>query len=218
MIETQADTLPFFAELDLPRVPQQARSRQKRDAILAAASHLFAERGYDATTADDIANAAEVSIGTFYSYFRNKRQAFLTLYVNCLESLFALGIANIDFGDDPQQAIRAVVHRAMRRDSLSYGMRRACAELLPRDEELASWQNKVNLKIYTQVLAATRRVIAQGLTWPDLDVEMTCWYITLLLDQVWQTEPQPGEAPDEEVQRRHDTLADMIYRSIFKPK
>ena len=59
------------AMLDLPREPQQARSRKKRDALLKAAATMFIARGYDATTSDDIAAAAGVSVGTFYSYFRN---------------------------------------------------------------------------------------------------------------------------------------------------
>lgn len=88
----------ILAALDLPRVPQQTRSRQKRDAILTAAAQLFEEGGYDATTADDIADAARVSIGTFYSYFRNKRQVFLTLYAASIEDILELGITEICMG------------------------------------------------------------------------------------------------------------------------
>src|SRR5437867_11382116 len=84
-------------DLDLPRVPQQARSRRKCDAILAATSRLFAERGYDATTADDIAAAAGVSVGTFYAYFRNKRQAFLMLYAEHHQAVLATEIGRLAF-------------------------------------------------------------------------------------------------------------------------
>lgn len=40
-----------------------------------AALHLFAERGYDATTAADIAAAAGLTERTFYRYFADKREA-----------------------------------------------------------------------------------------------------------------------------------------------
>jgi AcrR family transcriptional regulator len=49
------------------------RKRSKnRDAIVAAALALFRERGFEATTADDIAAAAEVSRRTFFRYFPTK--------------------------------------------------------------------------------------------------------------------------------------------------
>jgi AcrR family transcriptional regulator len=45
-----------------------------RDAILDAASTLFAERGYLATTVDDIAVAAQVATGTIYTSVGGKQQ------------------------------------------------------------------------------------------------------------------------------------------------
>ena len=80
----EADTISalaatLFPALEaLPRVPQQARSREKRDEILKAAAAMFVARGYAATTSDEIAAAAGVSVGTFYNYFRNKRQVLVT--------------------------------------------------------------------------------------------------------------------------------------------
>ena len=52
---------------DLPRMPRQTRSREKRASLLHAAAQVFADRGYSATTADGIAEVAGVSIGTFYN-------------------------------------------------------------------------------------------------------------------------------------------------------
>ncbi|HMA34564.1 MAG TPA: TetR/AcrR family transcriptional regulator [Chloroflexia bacterium] len=206
----------ILAGLDVPRVPQQARSRQKRDAILAAAAHLFEERGYEATTADDIAAAAGVSIGTFYSYFRNKRQVFITLAAGCIESILSLGIADLEIGTDVRQTIRATVEQAMQRDPLFYGMRRAWAELRPRDPEVAAFDQQINQMVYSQIVTAARRAAAQGRIWPDLDIEATCWAITLLLDRAWQTEPKPGEASPEQISRQRHAIADLIYHALFK--
>lgn len=206
----------LLADLDLPRVPQQARSRQKRDALLEAAARLFEERGYEATTADDIAAAATVSIGTFYSYFRNKRQVFLTLYADCLKQLLELRIAELDFGSDPRQAIRETVRRALQRDRLFFGLQRALVELLPRDAEIAAYNHKVNLVLYEQILVAVRRVAEQGLLWPDLLIEPTCWTITMLLDQTWHTQPTPELVDEAEREQQLTALADLIYHALFK--
>ncbi len=47
--------------------------------MLAAATECFAEAGFDQTQSTDIARAAGVSVGTFYRYFTDKRQAFLEM-------------------------------------------------------------------------------------------------------------------------------------------
>jgi len=206
----------LISELDLPRVPQQARSRQKRDALLTAAARLFEDRGYEATTADDIAAAADVSIGTFYSYFRNKRQVFLTLYSACIEAIFRLGITEIDFSSNPQQSIRQTVNRAMQRDELFYGLRRAWFELLPRDAEIAAYNEQFNRLVYGQILVAMQKLAARGLTWPGLDLESTSWLITMLFDQAWQREPGPREATEQDIQRQRDAMADLIYHAVIR--
>lgn len=213
---TEAAFPDILAALDLPRVPQQARSRQKRDAILAAAAQLFEDRGYDATTADDIADAASVSIGTFYSYFRNKRQVFLTLYAASIEDILELGITEIDFSTSPRQAIRETVQRALQRDQLFYSLRQAWAELLPRDPEVANYNYQINRLIYQQMLVAGRKVMAQGLTWPELDLEATCWVIVLLLDQALHNMPGPKETSRAELERHQEALINLIYHALFR--
>ncbi|GGO45155.1 TetR/AcrR family transcriptional regulator [Streptomyces lasiicapitis] len=64
------------------RAPQPARPSltERRKAatqldIARAAAELFAERGPDGTTAEEIAHRAGVALRTFYRYFRNKQDA-----------------------------------------------------------------------------------------------------------------------------------------------
>jgi AcrR family transcriptional regulator len=58
------------------------RERQKADRtrrILEAASRLFRDTGYGAIRIEDIASAAEVSVGTLYNYFENKGDLLLAI-------------------------------------------------------------------------------------------------------------------------------------------
>lgn len=51
---------------------RERNKTRNREALVAASRRLFAERGYDATTVDDIAEAAGVSRRSFFRYFETK--------------------------------------------------------------------------------------------------------------------------------------------------
>ena len=60
----------------------QRRIREKevrRQQILDAARDLFFERGFDATTIEDLASRVELSKGTLYLYFSSKEEIYFTL-------------------------------------------------------------------------------------------------------------------------------------------
>lgn len=59
------------------RKPKQLRSIGMKDKILSSALQLFCEKGYYNTTTNEIAQRAEVSIGSLYSYFKDKDTIFL---------------------------------------------------------------------------------------------------------------------------------------------
>jgi AcrR family transcriptional regulator len=61
----------------------------KRSAILAVASHLFAEKGYSNTTTAEIAQEAGVAEGTLYHHFGSKDGIFLTIFDEMVEEYLA---------------------------------------------------------------------------------------------------------------------------------
>lgn len=52
----------------------EEKKREKRNRLLKAGTGLFSERGFGATTVNDITQRAGVAKGTFYLYFQDKRQ------------------------------------------------------------------------------------------------------------------------------------------------
>lgn len=60
-----------------PSGPRQAD--QRRTALIEAAQKLFVEKGYEATTMDEIAASAGFAKGTLYHYFANKAELLQTL-------------------------------------------------------------------------------------------------------------------------------------------
>jgi AcrR family transcriptional regulator len=65
---------------------ERAKAR-RRDAIIRAAYRLFAERGYDATTVADIAEAAEVAPRTVALYFPSKQEIALSRFSDAVRGL-----------------------------------------------------------------------------------------------------------------------------------
>ena len=57
------------------------RSIRQRKKILNAAGRLFWQKGFKATTLDDIARAGRINKATIYYYFKNK--AFLLFEIVC---------------------------------------------------------------------------------------------------------------------------------------
>src|SRR6266550_4287131 len=58
---------------------RQERSRRSYQALLDAATELFAKHGYDAVGTPEIAEHAGVSVGTFYRYFDDKHEVYLEI-------------------------------------------------------------------------------------------------------------------------------------------
>jgi AcrR family transcriptional regulator len=73
------------------RVPRQKRSIERKSKIKETALNLFASKGINGTSSNEIARQAGVSIGTFYSYFENKRVLFLEIVKDHLET-FITGV------------------------------------------------------------------------------------------------------------------------------
>ncbi len=69
----------------------QHRSEETRNHILAVATQLFSQAGYDATGVAEICQAAGVSKGAFYHHFPTKQALFMDLlnsYLNGIDSGF----------------------------------------------------------------------------------------------------------------------------------
>jgi AcrR family transcriptional regulator len=79
------------------RIPKQIRAFHSKEKIIKAATALFAEKGYHKTNAPEIAARAEVATGTFYSYFNNKKEAFIEIIQRIFKNMVDTVLINLDF-------------------------------------------------------------------------------------------------------------------------
>jgi AcrR family transcriptional regulator len=80
-----------------------------RAAIEVAAARLFAGSGYDATTVDDIVNAAQVSKPALYRFFESKQHLYLTLLERHRDELAAAALARVEGSEPPERWLPAMV-------------------------------------------------------------------------------------------------------------
>jgi AcrR family transcriptional regulator len=73
--------------------PRQRRSRETVAVILAAATRVFAERGYERGTTNHIATKAGVSIGSLYQYFPDKAALVSALELEHLDEVGPILVA-----------------------------------------------------------------------------------------------------------------------------
>ena len=69
--------------------PRQRRSTETVARMLDAAARIYDERGYRATTTNNVAEEAGVSIGSLYQYFPNKDALLVALADRHLDALWA---------------------------------------------------------------------------------------------------------------------------------
>ena len=70
------------------RTPRQHRSIQTKERIMKAAFLLFSKKGIHGTNSKEIVEKAGVSIGSFYSYFKNKKTLLLEILEDFLDQVY----------------------------------------------------------------------------------------------------------------------------------
>ena len=78
----------------------------KREAILRAATDVFAERGYFTAQVADVARAAGVAAGTVYLYFRSKDDLLISIFERSMRDALAEGRAMVEAERGPRERLR----------------------------------------------------------------------------------------------------------------
>jgi AcrR family transcriptional regulator len=132
---------------------RERKKQRTRQQIIEAAMGLFAERGYQATTIADIADAADVAPRTFFSYFPSKEAVVFHNVDRHLEGL-ANALRDRLPGETAFDALRrwvdATFDEWMGEKDEALLRKRLCRE----DEGLANFEGGVMARMHELLLAA----------------------------------------------------------------
>ena len=89
---------------------RKARDRRLREEdFMKAAATLFAERGYDQTSMEDIAKAADYATGTIYRYFESKEKLYYQILLDKGRMYFRDIQSVISGNEGPREKIESYI-------------------------------------------------------------------------------------------------------------
>ncbi len=139
---------------------RQRKKQRTREQIVNAAMGLFDERGYQATTIADIAEAADVAPRTFFSYFPSKEAVVFHTLDRDLESLETM-LRERPAGEQAFDALRRWIE-AMFDQWKAEGEESSLRKRLCRENEtLANFATATMGRIHTLLLDAVARDLGE---------------------------------------------------------
>lgn len=201
--------------------PQQ-RARDTHLALMSAAAEVFAERGYDAAQTPEISRRAGVSVGTFYRYYADKRQAFLEMIRQYLEEAFETVMSRLD-----PDALSATRSEADRRNTVDHvidvlfrhaakepRLHRVFIAMSLRDPDVAALRaefderGRIALGALLEQVAPRERV-------PDALAAAEVIQIAAREVAITTAGAHAAPYPPERAVALRNALADMIYRYVW---
>ena len=142
------------------RTPQQARSRDTRERIVAAAIAAFEEHGYDDTNTAAIARRAGIGVGTLYGYFPDKRKLMLEILDGTVREMADMVVEALDPAlwaeGEPREHVRFAIEAVVGSRRISPGLQRILWERHLRDPEFRD----ANMAIESRMIVALEALFA----------------------------------------------------------
>lgn len=159
---------------------------ERREAILAIAAEIFAQKGFAATTVREIADAAGILSGSLYHHFDSKETMVDEIISKFINEMVASYTKIVDEVEDPAEALRELIRTAFgailpHRAAVTVAQNEShFLQQFDRFAYLADGYAAVE-RLWVTVL---RRGIASGVFKPDLDTKMTYLFMR---DAIWVT-------------------------------
>jgi AcrR family transcriptional regulator len=197
------------------REPVQQRGKEKKARIITAARKLLNNLDYEAVTTNKIAGEAGVSVGTFYSYFKDKRDVFLAVIKQYSEDIFSEMIAHIhQMKQGPERledVVRTLILVAKKRHDHEKGLHKQMLVQSIRDPEV----QKLALMEEGRADTLIREILSQYTDQIDVkDMDAAIFLVATCVEEMIHHLILYGSPIPEE--RVFEELSRMVYRYLAR--
>jgi AcrR family transcriptional regulator len=161
--------------------------RKRRGEVLDAAARVFHEKGYEATSIQDIADEVGILKGSMYYYISSKEDVLFEMLQEVHEAALATVLEAVEEDGDPLQKLRAFVSTLARfnaDNTVRMGI------LLHDFRSLSEPRQKAIVKERDQYDKVLRKLItdgqAQDLICPDVDPKITALAVMGMINSIYQ--------------------------------
>jgi AcrR family transcriptional regulator len=191
--------------------PITDRGALRKQALLEAARRVFERKGFIETRVSDIAQEAQVSHGTFYTYFDTKEAVFEAVSYQVIEAMLeSMAIAA------PDPDFHGRVRDSVRRFVMAYRPHSTMIGLMEQVGTFSAEMRTLRLELRDTFVKRTQRGIERmkelGLVTAGLDVEYTAEALGAMLEHTCYVWFALDHAFDEE--RMIDSLAAVWERAL----
>lgn len=189
----------------------ERRKEETRGRILEAACRVFARRGYEAATVEEITAECGIAKGALYSHFASKEELFRTVLLEQVRRRAAETAARLEPGLPLRESILRIVEGSWatyRTDPIWSPLFMEFWALAGRNE----WGRRAVAALFDHCSAALARFLSgaqrRGLVRPDVDVQRAARLLLAVNDGLllqWQAQPDRVDP-----ERYAGLMADMI--------
>jgi len=176
----------------LPAEPLTARGARTRDALVQAARKVFERDGFLSARVTDIADAAGVAHGSFYTYFKDKKEILAAVLAELQEEMLHPRLSRTALDDDPASAIEEANRLYLEAYRGNAGLMALLDDMAAIDEDFLRLRRERTEAFVSRNARAIRRLQKQGLADPELDPEIAALAISSMVSRtayaafVWQ--------------------------------
>jgi AcrR family transcriptional regulator len=204
---------------DLTKTPAPTRLKSTtattRERLLQAAREAFGALGYVATRVDDVVRRAGTSHGTFYTYFKDKKDVLLGLATEVAHSLYGAALAPVPEGElTPRAVVRTRIASFLAVYRRHWDVIRSWTQAEGVHPDVEQAKSRIRRAIVAGVAELLHRDQTRGLLAPNARPDFLATALVAMTE---------GFANDrfasrtEITDRDLDDLADLWVRAAYRP-
>ena len=196
------------------RKQHSKRGLETKRRILNAGFKLFSQKGLHGTNSREIAAVAGVSIGSFYTYYKNKRILFIDLMQrHCTRVMDALAAvpAKENLDKDPRQVVHTMIRVIWNLHDSVYPLNQkalSLREIDPEIDQIIEEQERAIIQRLVSILKTAESRLRIR------DMETAAWLLERIILEVMH-QVSRSKAKDKN-DRIVNELMDMISRYLIK--